>query len=252
MKFVINGNKKLSGSVEVAGAKNAATPIIAATLLTNEECVLRNVPRITDVEKMLEILRSVGGKVEWTGDNELTIRNQDMEPQSLDRQLVKSLRSSILFMGSFLARFQSIDISEPGGCIIGNRPLDTHFQAMQKLGATIERTNGTYHISHHGLKGDKMVFLEASVTATENALMLASLTPGVTTIVNAATEPHVQDLTNFLVSMGAIISGIGTSTLTITGVESLHGATHSIIPDTIEAGSFMILGIATKSQITFN
>ncbi len=252
MKFVIQGGKKLQGDIKVSGAKNAITPIIAATLLTDEECIIDNVPRISDVDSMLKILQSLGGAVTWTGEHQVSICNRGATFHTLDHKLVKSLRSSILFLGSFLGRFHSIELTEPGGCIIGNRPLDTHFHALARLGVVVERVNSHFRFSHRGLKGATVILLEASVTATENLLMAAALAEGTTVIKNAAYEPHVSDLIQFLIEMGADIQGIGTPTLCIKGVESMHGAHHTVIPDTIEAGTFLIMGLASKSRITIH
>lgn len=252
MKFIIHGGTKLRGDITVSGAKNSATPIIAATLLTDEECIIENVPRISDVDIMLRILQSIGSSVEWMSHHKLKICNRGVEVHTLDHKLVKSLRSSVLFLGSFLSRFHSVDFTEPGGCIIGNRPLDTHFHALARLGVLIDRVNSHYHFSHTGLKGATITLLEASVTATENLLMAASMAEGETVIKNAACEPHVEDLTHFLVKMGVTIHGIGTHTLTIQGVEKLHGTHHTLIPDTIEAGTFIIMGLASKSRLAIN
>ena len=249
MKFIIEGGKKLEGDVWISGAKNAALPIIAATLLTDDECVLDNMPRLSDVETLLNILRSLGSSIVWTGEHQVTMCNRNATLHHPDYQLVKSLRASILLLGSFLARFHTIDIAEPGGCIIGNRPLDTHFLGLSKLGVRSEKKNGTYAFSSDDLHGAEVVLLEASVTATENILMAAVRAKGTTIIKNAAYEPHVQDLVLFLQKLGAHIEGNGTSTLTIQGVSSLHGATHTLIPDTIEAGTFIILGIANKGKL---
>jgi len=249
MQFIIEGGKKLEGDIWISGAKNAALPIIAATLLTDDECILDNVPRISDVETLLNILKSLGSSVAWTGEHQVTICNRSATFHNPDYQLVKSLRASILFLGSFLSRFHTIDITEPGGCIIGNRPLDTHFHGLSKLGARIEKKNGTYTISSDGLHGTEIILLEASVTATENVLMAAVCAEGLTVIKNAAYEPHVQDVVSFLQKLGADISGNGTSTLTIHGISTLHGTSHTIIPDTIEAGTFLILGIANKGKL---
>lgn len=249
MKFIIEGGKKLEGDICVSGAKNAALPIIAATLLTDENCVLDNVPRISDVETLLNILKSLGSSVAWSGDHQVTICNRAAAFQNPDYHLVKSLRASILFLGSFLTRFHTIDIAEPGGCIIGNRPLDTHFHGLSKLGVQIEKKNGTYALSSQGLRGSSVTLLEVSVTATENVLMAAVCAEGTTIIKNAACEPHVQDLVSFLQKLGAHIEGNGTTTLTVYGVQTLHGGTYAIIPDTIEAGTFIILGIANKGKL---
>lgn len=250
MKFVINGGKKLSGTIHVAGAKNAILPIIAATLLTDEPCVIDNVPRILDVETMIKILESIGSEVSWTKTNQLTICNRHVVQKALDQKLVKNLRASILFLGPLLARFNQVEFSEPGGCIIGSRPLDAHFQGLTELGVKVSRTQDHYKLKHAGLLGGHIILLEASVTATENILMAASRAKGETVIINAAAEPHVQDLAHFLAKMGVEISGIGTSTLRIQGVSRLKGTYHEIIPDTIEAGTFIILALATKSHVT--
>lgn len=251
MKFIINGGKRLAGRIAVSGAKNAALPIIAATLLTDKPCIIGNVPRISDVQTMISILESIGSVVSWSGPHELTINNGGVKnSKPLDQRLVKKLRASILFLGPFLARFGSIEISEPGGCIIGNRPLDDHFHGLSQLGVHIASAHGRYKLVHKGLHALPVVMQEPSVTGTENILMASCAAPGTTMIQNAACEPHVQDLVSFLCAMGANISGSGTSTLTIIGGKKLHGARHTIIPDPIEAGTFLIMGLATRSAIT--
>lgn len=250
MKFIIQGGKKLSGTIRVSGAKNAATPLLAATLLTDEHCVIGNMPRIADVECALGILRSMGAQAEWSDDHEVTVCAAHASQNVIDQKMIKSLRSSVLFLGPCLARFRKIDFSEPGGCIIGNRPLDTHHHALARLGIAINRSNGMSHFSHNGLVGAEIILLEKSVTATENALMAAVCAKGTTVIKNAACEPHVEDLACFLLAMGANISGAGTSTIIIEGVEMLHGARHTVIPDMIETGTFLMMALATKSKIT--
>lgn len=250
MKFVIRGGKKLSGTIPVSGAKNAVLPIVAATLLTDEECVIDNAPRITDVFTLISIIQSLGGKIEWTGENQLTVCAKDVAFRPFDQKLVKSLRSSILLLGPLATRCSSFEIYEPGGCIIGNRPLDVHFYGLRKLGVDIERLNGRYAIRHAGLVGTTIVLPEVSVTATETIIMAAVKAEGITTIKNAACEPHIQDLIEFLISLGASIQGNGTSILTIKGGVKLSGAHHTVIPDQIEAGTFLILGLATRSAIT--
>jgi UDP-N-acetylglucosamine 1-carboxyvinyltransferase len=248
-RFVIRGGRPLEGEIAVGGMKNAATPIIAATLLIKERCVLRNVPRLSDVERMLDILRSLGASVEWTGGHELTIDASAADLGSLDAKAVKSMRSSILLMGPLLARFHEVEIPEPGGCILGNRPIDTHLVALEALGARIEREGKTVRLTTSGLRGATIVLPEFSVTATENALMAAALAGGRTTIKIAAMEPHVQDLANFLVSAGARIQGIGTHTLIVDGVDRLRGVEHDIIPDQIEAATFAALAALTKGTL---
>lgn len=252
MKFVITGGKKLRGSIAVGGAKNAVLPILAATLLTDEQCTIHNVPRIRDVDMMLELLTSIGRTVLRDDDHTVTIgrASKRLPPSPLDAKLVKSFRASFLVLGPLLARNHKIRITEPGGCSIGNRPLDDHFHGLKRMGVKIVRSRGVYTFSHRGLEAKTLTLVSPSVTATENLVMSAVLTRGRTTIKDAAAEPHVQDLCSFLISMGARIDGIGTSTLTITGVSKLRGATHTVIPDPIGALSYIIMGLATKSRIT--
>lgn len=250
MQFVIHGGKKLSGALTVSGSKNASLPIIAATILTDQECVIDNVPRISDVETMLNILRSLGGSAQWTGDHQVTMCMRDIALQPLDQKLIKNLRASLLITGPLLARFSEVPLSEPGGCIIGNRPLNAHIDGLSKLGVVCEEANGQYYLTHNGLTGARVPLLEKSVTATENVMMAATRATGQTTILNAACEPHVCDLANFLRTMGATIEGEGTSTIHITGVSQLSGARHAIIPDDIEAGTFIIMALVTRSVLT--
>ncbi len=249
-KFVIRGGKPLRGKIRAGGMKNAATPIIAATLLTDEECVIDNVPKISDVERMLDILKSLGARAEWTNEHEVTICAKDVDIKSLDEKTVKSMRSSILFLGSLLARFKKVSIPEPGGCIIGNRPPDTHFYALGKLGAKVTRENGHYHLEADKLVGSIVILPEFSVTATENLLMAASLAEGVTEVRLAAAEPHVQDLIKFLNNMGAEIRGAGTHNLSINGVKKLHGARHTLIPDQIEIGTLAVAAAVSRGEVT--
>lgn len=239
----------LEGDIRVYGMKNAATPIIAAALLVEEECVIGNVPRLSDVGKMLDILRSLGAAVEWSGDHELTINARDADIGRLDAKTVKSMRSSILFMGPLLARFHELRIPEPGGCIIGNRPVDTHLAALEAIGARISRENGEFFLKSDGLVGTTVILPEFSVTATENLIMASVLARGRTVIKLAAMEPHVQDLVKFLVSAGARIHESGTHTLVIDGVSGLHGTSHEVIPDQIEVGTFAALGAVTKGTL---
>ncbi len=249
-KFIIEGGHALKGSVRVSGMKNAATPILAATLLTDEPCVLENVPRIRDVERMIEILQSLGATVSWTGDHTLTVHAGSINLKTLNTKAVGAMRSSILLLGPLVARCHEVTIPEPGGCIIGNRPIDAHILALEQLGATIERTNGSYHVSASTLRGSTVILPEFSVTATENLLMAAVLAEGTTVVHIAAAEPHVQDLVRFLNAMGADIQGAGTHTLTIRGVQKLHGAQHTIIPDQIEAGTFAVAAALTRGKVT--
>ncbi len=248
--LVIRGGRPLQGIIAVAGMKNAATPILAAALLTRETCVIKNVPRILDVARMLEIFQSLGAEAAWTGDHEVTIRASELNFHRFNPNLVGRLRSSILLAGPLVARFGSFSLPEPGGDQIGNRPLDSHWSALRQLGAEVTRQNGSYQVKSQGLHGAHIILPEFSVTATENALMASVLASGTTTIEIAAAEPHVQDLCNFLNSLGARITGIGTHTLVIEGVAELHGTTYTIIPDQIEAGTWAALAAVTRSHLT--
>lgn len=231
------------------GMKNAATPIIAATILVDGECVIDNVPRLSDVERMLDILRSLGSEVAWTGDHQLTVNTTGADIASIDDRAVKAMRSSVLFLGPLLSRFRQVSLPEPGGCLIGNRPLETHFSALKDLGAKVECADGLYTLTADRLVGTTVVLSEMSVTGTENAVMAAVRAEGRTVIRLAAAEPHVADLCVFLNGCGARISGIGTNVLTIDGVKGLHGSRHSVIPDQIEAGTLAVIGAVTKGTI---
>ncbi|MDD4606745.1 MAG: UDP-N-acetylglucosamine 1-carboxyvinyltransferase [Patescibacteria group bacterium] len=248
-KFIIQGGQKLHGEIEVMGMKNAATPILAATLLTQETCLIHNIPRISDVEKMIDILKSLGSQIEWTAEHSLKITNQDVGFNELNQKAIKQMRSSILLLGPMMARFHEVDVPEPGGCIIGKRSIDTHLYVLEKLGAEINQVKDIIHLRSTSLKGNYIVLPEFSVTATENAIMAAVLAQGKTTIKLAAAEPHVQDLCLFLNNMGAQISGIGTHTLEIQGVEKLKGTEYTIIPDQIEAGTFMVMAALTAGKV---
>lgn len=250
--FEITGGKKLSGTIDVRGSKNATTPILAATILTKGECVISNIPLIEDVHRMLEILESMDVKVSWDSERVVRICAKDLNPEKIDLHIVKKLRSSILLLGSLSARAGSFKIAHPGGCTIGARPVGTHFDALEKMGVKISQDDSNYIVEATGRKAGKVVLREFSVTATENAMMLAAALPGKTIIKIAAAEPHVEDLGKFLISMGAEISGLGTHTLEIIGNENLSGAIHEVIPDANEAATFLIMGVATKSPITVN
>ena len=248
--FEIEGGKRLKGEIVVSGSKNATTPILAATLLTRDTSVLSNIPRIEDVFRMLEILQSMGAKVEWRGKHTVAVTARDIDPKKMDVEAVKKIRSSILLLGSLSARFDQFSLYQPGGCVIGARPVDTHMDALTKLGVSIRRNQKSYTVNAKKRKPAQVVLKEFSVTGTENAMMLAARMPGKTVIKIAAAEPHVEDLGKFLIAMGAKIKGLGTHTLEITGSESLHGAKHTVIPDHNEAATFLILGAATGSTLT--
>lgn len=231
------------------GSKNAAAPILAATLLTDKECVISNIPLVKDILLMIEIIKDLGAEVKWLGERKISITAKNISAYRLDFKKVKKMRSSILLLGSLSARFKNFKIAHPGGCVIGVRPIGTHFNALEKMGVNIKQDNNFYYIDSGKTKAAKVVLGEFSVTATENILMLASSIPQKTVVKIAASEPHVQDLSKFLVKMGVKIKGIGTHTLEVVGKDSLRGASHVIMPDANEAGTFLIMGVAAKSPI---
>jgi len=247
-KFVVNGRKQLKGSVKVGGSKNAALPIICAALLTDQESVLKNVPDIADIHALIRIVEALGAKVEFE-KNTLKIDPKKLTPAKLPNDLIRKMRASILILGSLLPRFGELKMDFPGGCVLGKRPVDAHTFAFKELGCKIIDEEQALHIKVKKLKGKKFTLPELSVTATENAVMMASVAEGKSEIRLAAAEPHVQDLCRFLKKMGAKISGIGTNTITVNGVKKLKGATHTITGDYLEAGTYAIIGVATKSDL---
>lgn len=247
--FEIQGGNKLSGEIEVRGSKNAAAPIIAATLLTAEPCTLSNVPLIEDIFRLLDILKSMGSQVEWLKERTVKITNAHIDVEKMDFDMVKKIRLSILLLGALSARFEKFQLYHPGGCVIGARPVDAHMDALEKLGVSVTKNESVYEVDATKKHAATIILREFSVTATENAMMLAAGLPGKTIIKIAAAEPHVEDLGVFLRSMGVGVSGLGTHTIEIIGNQKLHGATHTIIPDSIEAATFLIAGLATKSTL---
>lgn len=249
-KFVIEGGRKLSGKVRPGGSKNEALPCLAATLLSDEPITLRNVPRIRDVEVMLEVMADLGGEHEWIEENVVRVVNKNVDRTDLNQELCRKVRASILFAGSMLGRSQRCELPPPGGDVIGRRRLDTHFLALRALGATIDFNEGRFTFEADKLRGAEIFMDEASVTATENAVMAAALAQGTTVIRNAACEPHVQGLCRMLAAMGARIEGIGTNILTIKGTKGMWGCEHTIGPDYLEVGSLAGLAAVTGSELT--
>ena len=249
--FLIKGGVPLHGAVTISGAKNAVLPIMAATLLTSEPCIIRNVPNLSDVRFMGQILTWLGAKVAIEGD---TVRVQAKKIKGHgDYDLVRKMRGSICIMGPLLGRLRKAAVSLPGGCVIGARPINLHLKAFEALGAKITIANGYVEASAKRLIGGPMYLggrAGSTVLGTANALMAAVLAEGVTIIESAACEPEVVDLANFLIAMGANISGVGSPTGTITGVKTLHGAEHDVIPDRIEAATFAIAAAATNGEVT--
>ncbi len=247
-QYRIEGGHPLRGRIRASGNKNAALPCIAATLLTEEAVILRNIPEIEDVLVMLDICRALGASVERLDRNSWKIEAAQVVNADVPASLAARVRASILFAGPLLARFGKVTLPPPGGDVIGRRRLDTHFLALEELGARIE-IDGAFQFTANKLKGSDIFLDEASVTATENAIMAASIAEGRTTIRNAASEPHVQDVCRLLNAMGASISGIGSNILTIDGAAALHGTDFSIGPDFMEIGSFIGLAAVTRGDI---
>jgi UDP-N-acetylglucosamine 1-carboxyvinyltransferase len=249
-KFVIEGGYPLSGTIVPAGNKNAALPALAAALLTEEEVVLRNIPRIRDVEAMLDLMRGVGVSAEWREDNVVQLCAANAHPEGLDPELCNRIRASFLIAGPLLGRFGRADMPPPGGDVIGRRRLDPHLDAFRALGASVD-FDRWFHLQapHRGLRACDFFMDEPSVMGTENALMAAALTPGSTVIHNAASEPHVQDLARLLLQMGARIEGIGSNVIVVHGQEALGGADYTIAPDYIEIGSFIALAAVTGGEL---
>ncbi|HEX2778386.1 MAG TPA: UDP-N-acetylglucosamine 1-carboxyvinyltransferase, partial [Gemmatimonadaceae bacterium] len=248
LQYVVEGGHRLSGTITPSGNKNAALPIVAAALLADQPVVLENVPRIRDVETLVQLVQSVGASAEWTSRNSLRIHAKEVRAADLDPDLCKKIRGAILLAAPLLARCGEVTLPPPGGDVIGRRRLDTHFLALEQLGATF-KIGRRFEFRTSGLRGADIFLDEPSVTATENAITAAVAATGTTVIGNAACEPHVQDLCHFLVALGAQIEGIGTNRVTVHGGRALHGATHRIGPDHIEVGSFIGLAAVTKSAI---
>jgi UDP-N-acetylglucosamine 1-carboxyvinyltransferase len=249
--FVIEGARSLNGTIRASGNKNGALPILAACVLSPEPIVLRNVPRIRDVETMIELIVDLGADVEWLGPNEVRVHAAELAKTELDEELCSRIRASVLLAGPLLARYGRAIVPPPGGDVIGRRRLDTHIHAFAQLGAEIE-ANRRYEIRADGLRGAHVFLDEASVTGTENAVMAAVLARGETVIGNAACEPHVQDLCRFLVALGAGIEGIGSNVLRIEGRTSLGGGEYRIGCDHIEVASFIGLGAITAGEIAID
>jgi UDP-N-acetylglucosamine 1-carboxyvinyltransferase len=249
-KFIIQGGVPLSGEIVPAGNKNAALPILAACLLTDEELVIGNVPKIRDVESMLGLLEKLGVEVAWTGDNEVKLQADNISGTEVDEELANRIRASFLVAGPLLARFGQVKMPPPGGDTIGRRRLDAHLDAFRDMGA---KADGDVWLELSappgGLKPKRIFMDEPSVMGTENALLAAALTEGPTTIENAACEPHVQDLARLLCKMGAQVDGIGSNVMTVHGGDKLAGAEHDVCPDHIEIASFMALAAATSGEL---
>jgi UDP-N-acetylglucosamine 1-carboxyvinyltransferase len=247
-KFVIDGPSRLEGEVAISGAKNAALPCLAATLLTADRVRLANLPRVADVRTMQKVLSHIGARVE-AGPETVNVAVPEIANADAPYDLVKTMRASVLVLGPLLARAGSVRVSLPGGCAIGVRPIDLHLKAFRKLGAEVSLQHGYVEAKADRLTGADIAFENVTVTGTENAMLAATLARGTTRLFNAAREPEVDDLAKLLVSMGARISGAGTEAITIEGVDALHGAEHEIVPDRIEAGTYAIAAAATRGDV---
>jgi UDP-N-acetylglucosamine 1-carboxyvinyltransferase len=251
-KFVVRGGNPLLGTVRISGAKNAALPAMAAALLTDEPVILENVPQVRDIETERKLLAAMGAEVELgygRAQHRTTICCRDLAIPEASYELVKTMRASTLVLGPLVARMREARVSLPGGCAIGARPIDLHLKGLEKLGAKITQEHGYIHARAERLKGARIVFEKITVTGTEDLLMAATLADGETVLENCAREPEVVDLAALLNKMGAQIEGAGTHTIRIRGVEKLHGARHRIIPDRIEAGTFIVAGALTGGDL---
>jgi len=249
-KLLITGGKPLRGSVSISGAKNAAVAIIPAALLVKGICRIENVPDISDVDSIVKMIISLGAKVEKPDMNTLVIDSSELKTYVADKDLASRMRASYYLMGALVGRFRNAHVPPPGGCNFGVRPIDQHLKAFKYLSCSVTEDDGFVKIDGASLKGGNVYFDVVSVGATINAILAAVLAPGKTVLESAAKEPHVVDLANFLNSMGAQIRGAGTDVIKITGVPSLKGGTYSIIPDQIEAGTYMFAAAATRGDVT--
>ena len=249
-KLVITGPTPLKGEVEISGAKNAAVALLPATLLIDGVCTITNVPNISDVQILCKILGEMGAKIDWTGKNELKIDTTNITTTQAPLDLTSKFRASYYLIGAMLGRTGEIEVGMPGGCNLGARPIDQHIKGFELLGANVKVGKGTISAKASCLKGAHIYMDVVSVGATINIILASVLAKGTTTIDNAAKEPHIVDVANFLNTMGADIRGAGTDVIKINGVEKLHGnATYSVVPDQIEAGTFMLAAVATKGDL---
>lgn len=249
-KLVITGKTPLKGEVVISGAKNAAVAIIPATLLINGICTIENLPNISDVRLYCEILEAVGAKITWNNEHEITVDTRNVNSDNIPIETTRKFRASYYLLGALLGRCKSAKIGSPGGCNLGPRPIDQHIKSFEALGATVDVSNGNIIAKAKKLKGTSVYMDVVSVGATINAMLAAVLAEGTTVIDNAAKEPHIVDVANFLNTMGADIRGAGTDIIKVNGVKELTGnATYSVVPDQIEAGTFMLAAIASKGDI---
>lgn len=248
-KFIINGGKPLSGEVTVSGAKNAAVALVAATILCDEPCILENVPQISDITICMKILKEMGADIKLLNKTTVRFDTRGIKVPKVPYEMARSMRASTYFLGTLLGRFHEAYVAMPGGCDLGDRPIDQHLKAFRCLGATDDIENGEVHCTAERLIGSQIYFDFNTVGGTINAMMASVRAKGLTIIENAAKEPHIVDLANFLNSMGADIRGAGTDVIKVRGVDYLKGITYGIIPDQIEAGTYMVAAAATKGNV---
>lgn len=251
-KLIIEGGYKLNGIVNISGFKNAALPIIPAALLAGDRCVIENLPRIKDIYNISEIMSSIGAMIEFDESGTMVIDTSNMKKFVAPYDLSRKIRASYYLLGAGLSRFGEVEVAYPGGCDIGTRPIDQHIKGFEALGATVEIEHGVIKCKAEKLIGAKIYLDVVSVGATINIMLAAVGAEGTTTIENAAKEPHIVDVANFLNTMGADIRGAGTDVIKIRGVDKLHGCTYSVIPDQIEAGTYMVAAAATGGDVTVN
>ena len=251
-KLLIKGGASLKGEISCSGAKNAALPMIAATILSDEDVILKNLPYLQDITTMFELLGSMGADILLNENMDFTIATNNLKEKEARYELVKTMRASILVLGPLVAKYGEAKIALPGGCAIGSRPVNYHLDALEQLGATITLKNGYIEASAKKLIGSKIKFDGITVTGTENIMMAACLAEGTTTLTNVAKEPEIIDLAEFLNKMGAKISGAGSDEITIEGVERLHGTEHIIPADRIEAGTYLVAAAVTNGEIKIN
>jgi len=249
-KYLINGQKKLSGEIRIAGAKNSALKILPAAILSEKDCLISNVPEIEDITRLIEAMRDLGAEITQKQKGQYLVSTQNIKKTEIRPDIAKSLRASIMLAGPMLARFGEVSLVHPGGCIIGQRPIDLFLEGFQKLGAKMVENGEAYTLKAKKLKGTKIILPKVSVTVTENLMMAATLAEGTTQIKNAAMEPEIPALAEYLNQQGAKINGAGTPEIIIEGVDKLSAGEFNIIPDRIETGTFTILGLITNSQIT--
>ena len=248
-QYIVKGGKTLAGEVMIGGAKNAALAVIAAAIMTDETVTLENLPEIRDIRVLLQAIEEIGGVVERVSKHIVKINGRNIKPMNIDNEFIRKIRASYYLLGSLLGKYKNAQVVWPGGCNIGSRPIDQHIKGFEALGAEVAIQHGMIHAKADHLVGSHIYLDVVSVGATINIMMAAAMAEGQTILENAAKEPHVVDVANFLNSMGANIKGAGTDVIRIKGVEKLHGSVYSIIPDQIEAGTFMLAAAATKGDV---